>query len=78
MTITKDDAFRRKEQYRKAQPKQFGDLHERMKLVIALMQAAKASVPDELWHAIYDLETEVSFYEPAKPPYGRRVIRCGR
>jgi hypothetical protein len=26
------------------------------------------------WHHIFDLQTEVSFHEPASPPYGRRSV----
>jgi hypothetical protein len=27
-----------------------------------------------LWHALWDLATEVEHYEPAEPPYGQRLV----
>lgn len=60
--------------YLEATPKQFGTLHERMKFVMEQMQAAGGGVvPNDLWHAVYDLETEVSYHEPQRPPCGRRA-----
>ena len=58
--------------YEATAPKQFGNLHERMKYVMALLEAEKDNVSDKLWHAVFDLETEVKFHTPAEPPYGRR------
>ena len=31
--------------------------------------------PVKNWQAVYDLETEVSYHEPACPPCGRRTLR---
>jgi len=64
-------------QYRECKPKQFGTLHERMKYVMELLRVSdkKTPVMNDLREAIFDLETEVSFYEPKKPPYGKRIIR---
>ena len=65
--------------YLKAKPKKLGDLHERTKFAVELADAAykKAGAKfDEefpyLRMAIYDLQTEVQYYEPAKPPFGHR------
>lgn len=75
MWITKRDEVVAKA-YDEAKPKQFGDLHERMKYLMALIR------DQELWKthhaitdAIYDLETEVKHYVPARPPFGRRAVR---
>jgi hypothetical protein len=61
--------------YRECKPKQLGNLHERMKLVVELMRES-GLIPDghQLSVAIYDLETEVSCYTPATPPLGQRAI----
>jgi len=40
-------------------------------------RADGAPLPNDLEQAIWDLETEVSFYVPAKPPYGKRTARLG-
>ena len=32
-------------------------------------------IDKELWNALLDLQTEVAFTEPAKPPHGDRVDR---
>lgn len=76
--LTKADNARSRA-YVKAKPKKLGNLHERMRLVVALVDAAykKAGANFDEEHpylrmAIYDLETEVQFYEPAKPPFARR------
>lgn len=78
--ITRTDEQRRAA-YLAAESKQFGNLHERMKYVIACLESSTAR-DSELLHelnvAIYDLETEVSYHEPAKPPYGRREIRLDK
>jgi hypothetical protein len=65
--------------YGKAKPKELGNLHERMKYAVALADAAyeKGGGKFDQEHpylrmAIYDLQTEVQYYEPAKPPFGRR------
>ena len=72
--------------YEKAKPKQFGNLHERMKFVMKSLEDArgwKTSEPDpefddlyhDLVHGIFDLETEIKYYPAQKPPFGNRVER---
>jgi len=63
------------ETYRKCNPKQLGNLHERMQYVMEMLRRdrSQAIISNDLWHAIHDLETEVSFYTPQSPPYGRRT-----
>ena len=74
--------------YLKAEPKFLGDLHQRMQRVMTLLREQGALIAPvqgdpapidlrvwhELWHAVHDLELEVSYYEPAQPPYGRRPV----
>jgi len=31
------------------------------------------TVDHDLWNALFDLETEVSFYEPKSPPFGSQT-----
>lgn len=64
-------------QYDKTKPKQFGNLHERMRYAMELMQKHANDVPSDLWHAMLDLETEVKMHEPAMPPFGRRTQKLG-
>lgn len=75
MRLTRADR-EREQSYFRAKAKQFGTLHERMKYVMSLMPANASTMDSTLWHAIYDLQTEVSFYEPVSPPYGRRTKRA--
>lgn len=59
--------------YRAARPDDLGTLHERMKAVIERGRAIELwRIDNDLWQAIHDLQTEVSFHEPASPPYGHR------
>ena len=69
--------------YDEAKPKERGNLHERMKFVVKALDEARGwrtSEPDpefdQLYHdlvfGIFDLETEVKFYEPVRPPYAQR------
>jgi hypothetical protein len=59
--------------YESAVPDLLGDLHQRMKYVMALLhKQGPEAVGNDLWHAIWDLETEVRFYEPRRPPFGQR------
>ena len=63
--------------YESAPPKQLGNLHERMKYVLAEIEKAIsddafAAKYQALYQGILDLRTEVAHYEPAKPPFGRR------
>jgi hypothetical protein len=61
--------------YRDAQPKQFGNLHERMKYLIELAKKYGHDTPADLHHAIFDLRTEVEGHMPVKPPLGRRMVK---
>lgn len=76
MKIGKQD-LRRREKYRECEPNQLGSMHERMKRVmqIASDEEVRKAIPHELYDALCDLETEVSYHEPARPPYGRRQIK---
>ena len=69
--------------YNTAKSKSFGNLHERMKWLIGCKEELREhlkSEPEnrtkELFQAIeiavMDLETEVSYTKPAKPPFARR------
>ena len=82
MRMTKAENLRAQLYRRDKSIDTLGDLHQRMRAVVALTQKARAdgrTVPNDLEQAIYDLETEVSHSEPAKPPYGKRVLpACGR
>lgn len=64
--------------YQAAKPKFLGNLHERMKEVLRALhvhEKAHGLTDQELRNAIYDLEIEVQYHQPAKPPYGRRLIK---
>lgn len=63
------------EKYRRCSPVERGNLHERMKYVIDLLEMNRGQVPigSDLWNAIYDLETEVSYHSPKIPPCGQRT-----
>lgn len=63
--------------YEETKPKQFGNLHERMRFAMELMLRHNDVIPAALWHAMYDLETEVKMHEPAMPPFGRRTQELG-
>lgn len=77
MKITKKD-MKTAAKYRESIPKQFGNLHERMQYLMELARRNCKSLDNDLWQAIHDLETEVSYYEPQSPPFGRRTgpISC--
>lgn len=63
------------ERYQAAEPKQFGNLHERMKFLMKLAEGRKLhETHQEIHHAIWDLLTEVQHTEPAEPPFGQRVV----
>lgn len=72
--------LRRKEvetrkEFFKARPNPLGNLHERMTAVMHLAEEVgldKEVRFHDLLNAIYDLQTEVSYTTPAKPPFGRR------
>jgi hypothetical protein len=86
MMITRKDR-RVREQYNRAGQDQFGNLHERMKFVAVLAMELQAFMATgesidsnkrglhRLIDAVYDLETEVSYYKAAKPPFGKRGVR---
>jgi hypothetical protein len=71
--------------YEATRPKKLGNLHQRMKFLTKALEEArgrKTSQPDpefddsyrDIVHGILELETEVKFYEPAKPPFATRGI----
>lgn len=65
---------KRQLRYRETPPKQFGDLHQRMKYAMQILGRHPELAGSDLLSALFDLETEVSMHEPAHPPYGRRTI----
>jgi hypothetical protein len=71
--------LKRSKPYDSAVANQFGNLHERMKFVLEAMQRAEKATPDsiphDLWHGVFDLETEVRGHVPAEPPFGRRLVK---
>lgn len=71
MRLTKGDKERAIE-YDKTQPKQFGNMHERMQYLVAIAMKEQGHISDNLWSAIWDLQTEVQYHKPENPPYGRR------
>lgn len=73
MLLTNSDLAQRRK-YEEAQSKQFGNLHERMKLVMAICRQRGLQEDKELWDALFDLELEVSMHAPADPPFGRRKL----
>lgn len=64
------------ERYSKCKPVRHGNLHERMKHLIAMTWKTsphiKQNVPADVADAMCELETELKHYEPANPPYGQR------
>ena len=65
---------RNRADYEYAEPKQFGDLHERMKFLVKLISVDNYdSTPLDVRTAIYDLEIEVKHYN-AQPSFGRRIV----
>lgn len=82
MSEIKDSDLEQAAKYQQCKPNQFGSLHERMKFVISkiegLSQRERENFDNDLWHAIYDLETEIKYHKPASPPYGRRASQLGR
>jgi hypothetical protein len=61
-----------KRRYDAAEPKQFGNLHERMKYAIECGQQCQLWKHNDIWQALWDLATEVSYTEPAEPSYASR------
>ena len=80
MKLTKANEAMAK-RYEGTEPKFLGNLHERMKYTMALAEqvmpqdASRSETHRDLWNALLDLQVEVQFYEPAKPPYGARAMR---
>lgn len=64
--------------YGEVKPKQFGDMHERMKYLIQEAQREEDQIPVGLWHAIWDLQTEVQNHVAIQPPFGKRIMRPKR
>jgi len=78
MRLTKAEIKRSREYRQGTSADSLGDLHERMRCVRTLAQENRESIPSDLYQAIFDLETEVGFYVPAKPPYGQRYRRMAQ
>lgn len=71
--------------YEATRPKRLGNLHQRMKFLVRALEKARGRNSREpntefddsyrnIVNGILELETEVKFYEPAKPPYATRGI----
>jgi len=59
--------------YLNTEPRQLGDLHQRMQYLMSLLHGhGPHAIPLDVWHACFDLECEVQYYEPVHPPYGQR------
>jgi hypothetical protein len=73
---TAEEETRRK--YHETEPRFLGTLHERMQHVMHLLRKSVGTfqgiTSTDLWHAIHDLELEVSYTTPATPPYGKRTV----
>ena len=68
-----DDNLKCMREYKKCKPVCLGNLHQRMKYAMEIMRRlGQDHVDIALWHAVFDLETEVQFFEPASPPFGHR------
>jgi hypothetical protein len=73
------DACGREQVYKLTVPKQFGNLSERMQLVMALHRRVRQTSPrsaelDELREALLDLEQEVGYYVVVAPAYCQRNV----
>jgi hypothetical protein len=76
--ITGADELRARD-YEAAQADPLGTLHERMKAVIERGRELELwKIDNDLWQHIHDLQTEVSYHVPARPPYGRRILTSHR
>lgn len=68
---SKDEAVRLC--YEAAEPIHLGNLHERMKYLLACARKCKLNDHDqETWQALWDMVLEVSYHEPGNPPFGKR------
>lgn len=69
-----------RQSYRESIPRQLGNLHQRMKIVMDMARHLRSIgvlgglESQALWHALHDLELEVSYHVPADPPYGWRGL----
>lgn len=73
MKLTAKDEERRRK-YFQSEPKHLGNLHERMRYAMDLLEQECETVGDALWDALFDLELEVSYHVPQTPPYGQRGV----
>jgi len=76
VTIDMIKAAESQRAYEKATPEQFGNLHGRMKYLMEKMrEAGWEDVPHDVWHAVFDLETELKHHEvqPYSFGQGRRI-----
>jgi len=71
--VTKDTikAADNKLVYADTKPEQFGNLHERMQYLMKLMREQQADMPHDVWHAVFDLETELKHYETKPYSFGQ-------
>lgn len=71
--VTKDklEASVNARQYDHTKPKQLGNLHERMQYLMKLIREQQADVPHDVWHAIFDLETELKHYKTKTFSFGQ-------
>jgi hypothetical protein len=59
--------------YKQCKPKLLGDLHQRMKVVMKRAQEIRLyKIDSHLWQALHDLQIEVAYTQPSRPPYGKR------
>lgn len=73
MKLTKADRQHRQD-YEQTEPKQMGNLHERMKYVMSIASEERELISGSFWQALCDLQLEVLHHVPANPPYGRRTM----
>ncbi len=64
-----------RKEFENTEPKQLGSLYERMQRVMSLMcsEEYRDQIPHDLWHAVWDLKSEVEEY-PKQPSRARRGI----
>ena len=74
MKGTNNDKKTNADAYDKADARQFGNLHQRMKFLIKeINEIGEENMPASLRWAVLDLETEVKYYKPKDPPFGSKV-----
>ena len=83
------DAKRNAAFYKNANPRQLGNLHERMKFVMKALEKARGFETNEPDHGkfdqmypdlvcgLFDLQNEVRYYTPARPAFGKRIVTLG-